>query len=84
MASLIDDIEAGLAARLATISGLTAYQRMPDTGIAPPCAIVLLHTEGDDMTFAGADPAYGVEVLVAVPFSGSMEAADQIRLPSPT
>lgn len=69
MASTLTQVREGLAARLATISGLRAYSEYPSEAPQPPFAIVVTAQDGDaieaNLTFGG-DAIYHLEVLVGV------------------
>lgn len=65
MAPTVNQMRVGLETRLATISGLRAYEYIPDNP-NPPCAVVQLGRVEYDMSFRRGVDQYEFRVLLIV------------------
>lgn len=77
MTATVDEINDGLKANLATITGLRTYDHVPDT-FAVPCAVVMFNSVDFANAFRQGNPRYSFLVTLIV--GRASERAAQIAL----
>lgn len=77
MTATVDQINDGLKANLATITGLRTYDHVPDT-FATPCAVVMFNSVDYANSFRQGNPRYSFLVTLIV--GRASERAAQIAL----
>jgi hypothetical protein len=77
MTATVDEINDGLKANLATISGLRTYDHVPDT-FGTPCAVVMFSSVDYANAFRQGNPRYEFTITLIV--GRASERAAQIAL----